>query len=650
MIIGTAGHIDHGKSALVRALTGVDTDRLKEEKKRGISIDLGFAYLPTDHGAVLGFVDVPGHERFIRNMLAGATGIDFVVLVIAADDGIMPQTIEHLAIADLLGIEHGIVVLTKVDLVSEARCDRLALEIRERLSGTSLAGVEIHRTSAVSGLGIDALREKLVAVSLAFTARAADGRFRLAVDRSFTLTGAGTIVTGTVLSGSVEVGEQVRTSPSGLSARVRSIHAQNRPVKRGQAGERCALNLTGDGISKRAIRRGDVVLEPQLHAPTDRIDAQFRALSSESKTIGHWTPVRLYHAADEIEARIVLLNDEPTQPGSTASIQIVLSRPTAAAVGDRYVLRDTSGSRTIGGGRFLDLRPPTRRRRTTERLAQLRAQTLSDPAQSLVALLECPPFYVDLTQFSRDRALSMETIGKVAKDHGTVRVNGSGSAYILASESWLRLKHDVLAALDAFHSANPDKTGIDLHRLRLLLTQRFPVDVLSGALNEFSRTGDIGLEAGSVRLLGHRVKLAAQDEEIWSRIAPLLADADRFRPPRVRDIAALLQLPEPAVRRVLKSLSRQGEIIEVAPDQFFLRGTLEEMTDIVDDLARSAANDEFTAAQFRDRIHTGRKIAIQVLEFLDRHGVTLKRGDVRRVDRRRISVFSRKREAFRIKA
>ena len=650
MIIGTAGHIDHGKSALVRALTGVYTDRLKEEKKRGISIDLGFAYLPTNHGAVLGFVDVPGHERFIRNMLAGATGIDFVLLVVAADDGIMPQTIEHLAIADLLGIEHGIVTLTKVDLVSPARCDQVALDIREHLSGTSLAGAEIHRISTVSGLGIDGLREKLVAVSLAFTARAADGRFRLAVDRSFTLTGAGTIVTGTVLSGSVEVGDQVRISPSGLAGRVRSIHAQNRPVKRGQAGERCALNLTGDAISKSAIRRGDVVLEPHLHAPTDRIDAQFRALASESKAIGHWTPARLYHAADEIEARIVLLGAEPIRPGGTAPIQLVLSRPSAAAAGDRYVLRDTSGSRTIGGGRFLDLRAPARRRRTPERLAQLRAQASSDPAQSLASLLECPPFYVDLTQFVRDRALSMEAIGKVAEERGTVRVNGSGSAYIFSSESWLRLKQDLLAALDTFHSANPDKTGIDLHRLRLLLTQKLPVDVLSAALNEFSRTGDIGHEAGSVRLQGHRAKLGAQDEEIWSRIAPLLADADRFRPPRGRDIAALLKLPEPAVRRVLKSLSRQGEIIEVTQDQFFLRGTLDEMTEIAGDLARNAENGEFTAAQFRDRINTGRKIAIQVLEFLDRHGVTLKRGDVRRVDRRRIAVFSRGREASRVKA
>jgi selenocysteine-specific elongation factor len=641
MIIGTAGHIDHGKTALVRALTGVDTDRLKEEKKRGISIDLGFAYIAASDGSVLSFVDVPGHEKFIRNMLAGATGIDFILLVVAADDGIMPQTIEHLAIADLLGIKRGVVALSKVDMVSAHRCEEAALDIRERLNGTSLAGAEIQPVSAVTGRGIDALREKLVDAARHSTARGADGRFRLSVDRSFTLSGAGTVVTGTVLSGSVDVGAQVRISPSGLSARVRSIHAQSRPSKRGQAGERCALNLTGDGITKNAIRRGDVVLEAELHAPTDRIDAQCRVLASEAKAVAHWTPVRLYHAADEIEARIVPLGEEPIRPGDAAYIQLVLSRPTAAAAGDRYVLRDTSGSRTIGGGRFLDLRAPARRRRTPERLAQLHALACEDTGQVLAGLLGQPPRYVDLTEFARDRALSMEAVILLVEQLRTVRVSGSAATYAFLEKLWVRLKQDLLTALGAFHAANPDKAGIDLQRLRFHLEQRLPADVLSAAINEFARKGDLALEAGAVRLLAHRVRLAAQDEEVWSKIAPLIADADRFRPPKGRDIAALIKLPETGVRRVLKSLSRQGEVVELAPDHFFLRSTVAEMTEIVAELASQAANGEFTAAQFRDRINTGRKIAIQVLEFLDRHGVTLRRGDLRRIDRRRIGLFGR---------
>lgn len=641
MIIGTAGHIDHGKTALVRALTGVDTDRLTEEKKRGISIDLGFAHMAASDGNVLSFVDVPGHEKFIRNMLAGATGIDFILLVVAADDGVMPQTIEHLAIADLLGIKRGIVALSKVDLVSSGRGEQAVLDIRERLNGTSLADAEIYPVSAVTGCGIGKLREKLVEAARHFTARSADGGFRLAVDRSFTLPGAGTIVTGTVLSGSIEVGAHVRVSPSSLSARVRSIHTQNRPARHGQAGERCALNLTGDAITKSAIRRGDMVVEPQLHAPTDRIDAQFRVLAGEAKAIGHWTPVRLYHGADEIEARVVLLGEGPIRPGVAAHIQLVLSRPTAAAAGDRYVVRDTSGSRTIGGGRFLDLHAPARRRRTPERLAQLHALAREDTALTLAGLLECAPYYVNLTEFVRDHALSMDTVGELVERLGTARVNGSAATYVFLAKSWLRLRQDVSTVLNAFHAANPDKPGIDAQRLRLLLERKLAADVLSAALNEFARKGDIAFEAGSVRLLSHRVRLATQDEEIWREIAPLLSDGDRFRPPRGRDIAAVLKWPETNVRRILKSLSRQGEVIEIAPDHFFLRSAVAEMTEIVAALAGDAANGEFTAAQFRDRINTGRKVAIQVLEFLDRHGVTLRRGDLRRVDRRRIGLFGR---------
>ena len=277
MIIGTAGHIDHGKSALVRALSGVDTDRLKEEKARGISIDLGFAYMPAGDGASIGFVDVPGHEKFVRNMLAGATGIDFVLFVIAADDGIMPQTREHLAIIDLLGVSRGVVALTKSDLASSERRAAVTHDIRSTIAGTSLAEAEIIAVSTVTGEGLPRLRERLSEAAREFARPVGGGRIRLAIDRSFALTGAGTIVTGTILSGAVETGDLVTVSPSGLSARVRSIHAMNRAAKRGVAGERCALNLSGDGVRKDAIRRGDMVLDPTLHAPADRIDEIGRA-------------------------------------------------------------------------------------------------------------------------------------------------------------------------------------------------------------------------------------------------------------------------------------------------------------------------------------------------------------------------------------
>ncbi len=287
MIVGTAGHIDHGKTSLVRALTQVDTDRLKEEKARGISIDLGFAYLPLsgDEKDILGFVDVPGHEKFVHTMLAGAASIDFVMLVVAADDGIMPQTREHLAIVNLLGIRRGVAVITKSDLVEPDRLAEVETAIRNELALTGLADIPVLAVSIISGAGIDGLETVLETEAHAFGERRANGRFRLAVDRSFTLKGAGTVVTGTVLSGKVAIGDHLVISPSGKEVRVRTIHAQNRLSETAQAGDRCALNLAGDGISKEAVHRGDMLVQPSLHRPTDRIDASLQILSSEKSRL-----------------------------------------------------------------------------------------------------------------------------------------------------------------------------------------------------------------------------------------------------------------------------------------------------------------------------------------------------------------------------
>jgi selenocysteine-specific elongation factor len=416
MIVGTAGHIDHGKTALVRKLTGVDTDRLKEEKARGISIDLGFAYWPRPSGEIIGFVDVPGHEGLVHNMLAGATGIDFVILVIAADDGVMPQTREHLAILDLLGLKQGLVALNKCDLVAGNELDTLMREIKGLLAGTGLEGAEILAVSAVTGEGLAALTVCLDAAATRSTARPKDGLFRLCVDRSFTLAGLGTAVTGTVLSGSVRVDDRVLVSPSGLEARVRSINAQNRPVEQGEAGQRCALVLSGAQISKEAVRRGDVVLDPALHAPTMRIDASLRVLRSELRPIGQWFPVKVHHAAAEVPGRLVVLREEPVNPGETEYVQLVLERPIAAAAGDRFIIRDTSSSRTIGGGVLIDLRPPERRRRTPQRRAEIEALARADPADALASALHGPSGWIDFDTFCRDRAIGPTSATRIGAD------------------------------------------------------------------------------------------------------------------------------------------------------------------------------------------------------------------------------------------
>jgi selenocysteine-specific elongation factor len=641
MIIGTAGHIDHGKTALVHALTGVDTDRLKEEKARGITIDLGFAYLPAPDGTVLGFIDVPGHEKFVHNMLAGAGGIDFVLLVVAADDGVMPQTREHLAIVDLLGVGRGVVALTKVDLVSVERREAVTAEIAQTLEGSGLAASDIMPVSIVSGEGIDSLRARLFIAARAVDSSAPKGRFRLAVDRSFSLTGVGTVVTGTVLSGVIVDGDHIKVSPSGRSARVRSIHAQNRRTDRGQAGERCALNLAGDGITKGAVHRGDVVLDPELHAPTDRIDATLRVLASELKPIAQWMPGRLHHAAAEVGARVVLLGDGPIAPGEQARVQVVLERPIAAAAGDRFVLRDTSAQRTIGGGRFLDLRAPARKRRTPERMAQLDAYAIDNPERALAALFECAPGYVDLTAFARDRALSADEVERLAEKLGLIRIPLQRALVALSPARWMQLKRGILDRLTAFHADNPDLPGMGLERLRLQLEPRLPAPAFAAALQGLARVKQVALDGAWVRLPGHEVRLTASEEALWLHVRPLIAEKERFRPPRVRDVGGMIGTGETNIRRLFKLLGRLGKVDEVAHDHFFLRGTVAEMVEIAADLAAKAPNGQFAAAEFRDRLDNGRKVAIQILEFFDRHGVTLRRGDLRRINKHRLDLFRR---------
>ncbi len=636
MIVGTAGHVDHGKTALVRALTGVDTDRLPEERARGITIDLGFAYLPTPSGTI-GFVDVPGHERFVGTMAAGAAGIDCLLLVVAADDGVMPQTREHVAIADLLGVRHGVVALTKADLAAPERRDALMEEIGALLAPTAFAGAPVLPVSATTGEGVAALRAALEGVASSPTHRDNDGRFRLAVDRSFTLPGAGTIVTGTVLSGTVAVGDAVRVDPRGLPARVRSIHSANRPAERGRTGERCALNLAGIGHD--AVGRGDVVADPSLHAPTERVDVLLRVLPSEPKTIGTWMPVRLHHAAAAVGARLVPLTAAGIAPGGEAYAQLVLDRPIAAAAGDAFVLRDTTARRTVGGGRLLDLRAPARKRRTPERLRQLDALRALDPARAIAGLLDTPPFALDLTAFARDRALATATVTAAPARFGLVALDvGEGAVMAIADARWRAFAQALVEALAGFHAEHPDLQGIPAERLRLSLEPVFARPVFRAAARALVGTGVIVLEGSWARLPGHAAQLTPADEALWARVLPLVSVREaRFRPPRVRDIAATLGVPEPAVRRVCKLAGRTGRADEVAHDHFFPRATVAEMAGIVRGL--SEARREFTAAEFRDRVENGRKVAIQILEFFDRHGLTMRRGDLRRLNPHRADLF-----------
>lgn len=635
MIVGTAGHIDHGKTALVKALTGIDADRLAQEKARGITIELGFAYADLGAGAVTGFVDVPGHERFVHTMLAGAGGIDLALLVVAADDGIMPQTREHLAILDLLRVPRGIVALSKSDLVPAERIAALSAQIAALLAPTALAGSPVLSVSAKSGAGVDTLRAALALAEAETTARASDGRFRLVIDRSFTLAGAGTVVTGTVVSGRVALGDQITLSPSGLTARVRGIHAQNRKSDQGFAGQRCALNLTGDGITREAILRGDVALDPVLHAPAQRMDIRLHLLPSEGRPLAPWQPVHLHLGAAETSARVTALAD-PLIPGASGLAQIALDRPIAATVGDRFILRDISARRTIAGGTVIDLRAPARRRATPQRLAALQAMALPDPARALAALADHA--LTDLEAFARDRALSQAQLERALA--GSRMAVIAGTRLALGPASLSALRDQMLAELGLFHQNNADLQGLGRERLRLMLTPRLPRDGFAAFIRAEAEAGRIALDGAFVRLPGHMPRLSPEDEALLAQVLPRLTGEARFRPPRTRDFASDLSVDEGDMRRILRMAARQGRIDQIAHDHFFARETTVEMVGILRNLAANSADGWFSAPDFRDRVQNGRKVAIQILDFFDRLGLTLRRGDLRRINPHRIDLFT----------
>ncbi|MDE2578326.1 MAG: selenocysteine-specific translation elongation factor [Hyphomicrobiales bacterium] len=638
MIIGTAGHVDHGKTSLVRALTGVDADRLKEEKERGLTIDLGYAYLPLDNGDTLGFVDVPGHEKFIHNMLAGATSIDFVLLVVAADDGVMPQTLEHIEILDLLGYRDGAVALTKCDLVSESRLAEVKTQIENALALTGFSGAPIFPLSNETGAGVATLSSFLRDKAQGAAASPADGLFRLAVDRVFTIQGRGLVVTGSVLSGVVREGEAIIVSPRSLSARVRAIHAQNKPADEGRAGQRCALNISGERIEKSAILRGDVIVAPQADKPTQRIDAQVRLAPSIPNPLAAWTSAQLHVGAVESSAHIVPLSADKLFGGDDGFVQIVLDHPIAVAKGDPLILRDPARRLTLGGGRVLDAYGPPRRRRTSERLAQLHALTRA-PVEALRGLLDVAPHSVAIAAFANNIAYSTDDVIAMAEKLGARLIGRGEETIALERNAGRSLVEAIHAALAAFHADHPDQPGMGIEKLRLLAPLRLPSRAFRALLETLSGEGVV-VSGGWVRLASHELRLSGDDEARWAAIKPMLQGDLRFRPPRTRDVARALQIEEAQVRRILKIQASRALLDEIAHDHFFLRGVTSEIVAILKDIAQTAPRSEITAALLRDRLDNGRKVAIQILEFFDRHGVTIRHGDLRRINYNRLDMFA----------
>ena len=626
MIIATAGHIDHGKTALVKTLTGVNTDRLPEEKARGISIDLGFAYWPLEGGAVIGFVDVPGHERFIRNMLAGVCGIDFTLLVVAADDGVMPQTVEHLNILELLGISRGIAVITKTDRVAPERVEAVRAEIAALLAPTRLAGIPVIAVSAVTGAGIDELKQRLAAAAGSFAARAAEGQhFRFAIDRAFTIAGSGTVVTGTVFNGAVATGDRLVVSPKGTPVRVRGIQMRGQPAERAQAGQRCALNLTGADLE--TVARGDWVLAEAIHAPTQRIDARVTVLASETEPLRHWTSLHVHLATADITARISIPRENAIAPGGSAIAQLVLAKPAGALNGDRFILRDQSARRTLGGGVVVDPYARTARRASGARLAELAALEQGSPEATLGATLGEAGRGIDISRFERvfnlrpERAAALYSAAGVVvlgKEHRTGVTRGFRDG----------LREQTLAALRDFHRAQPQAVGLEAAALHKQLAPQLPAEAFQSLVRELADERKLEIASNVVRLPGHDATSNPEDQRMWQLVLPALQAAG-FTPPPVPELAAALKLKEATLKDFLHRKSRSGEVMRVPPDRFYPRATLATLAATAHALARATPSG-FTAAQYRDATGVGRSLAIEILEFLDTLAVTQRVGDARK--------------------
>ncbi len=627
MIIGTAGHIDHGKTRLVRALTGVDTDRLKEEKERGISIELGYAYSTVAGGETLGFIDVPGHERLVHTMVAGAGGIDFALLVIAADDGVMPQTREHLAILELLGVGRGVVALSKIDRVDESRCRAVAAQIKTLLSPTALHDAPVFALNAAASddPGVAALRAHLIRIAASWPMRSEDGLFRLAVDRVFTLPGRGTVATGTALAGRVQVGDTIAVMPAGTSVRVRSIHAQNRDSESGRAGQRCALILAG--IDKTELTRGDWLADPRALSPSTRLDVQLRWLSA-SGPLANQAPLHVHLGTAHRVAQVALLEADELIGGGNTRAQLMFDSPICAAAGDVFIARDAQARNTVGGGVVIDPGAPARRRRSPERLAYLAAIQRMLLGEGIAPLLENSPHGVEMRELVRLRGLAPE---RIALPPQARIVNPAGQSVVILDSHWQGLCQRALHALRAFHLQQPDEPGIDRGRLRRMTAPTVADAVWRALIDELVQQQRVRQSEHWLHVPEHRVTLNERERDLAQKLQSALA-AGGFDPPWVRDLTVAVRADADEVRLVLRKCMVQREVYQVVRDLFYHRDSIRALARELRNLYEQAGLVE--AADYRDSIGLGRKRTIQVLEFFDRVGYTRRtpRGRVLRAD------------------
>jgi selenocysteine-specific elongation factor len=617
-VIGTAGHVDHGKSTLVEALTGINPDRLKEERERQMTIDLGFAWLTLPNGESVGVIDVPGHRDFIENMLAGVGGIDAALFVVAADEGVMPQTREHLAILDLLQIPGGVVALTKTDLVDREWQTLVTTDLISTLQGTVLEGAPILPVSARRGEGLPQLKEALQRVLADRPARPNLGRPRLPIDRIFSLAGFGTVVTGTLTGGSFSLGDEVEILPAGLGARVRGLQTHKTKIERAVPGSRVAVNLVGVDMSQ--LQRGMVVAHPGTFRATAFVDARFQHLADSDLPLKHNAEVKFFLGASEVLAKVRLLESDLLLPGESGWVQLALSEPVVALKGDRFILRRPSPGATIGGGLIIDPHPSRERRyrrRDPATVARLETLARGAPGELLLQALDTlglAPLKDALQKAGLDNQSAQAALAELS----TELIHLDGDALVMSSPGWRRLETNLRTALTTYHAAHPLRIGMPREELksRLGLTPR----EFNAVLNHAVHTGLMLTNGANVRLASHQVTFSASQQK---EINILLADfrRDPYNTPSFKDCVARIG------EDVLTALIEQDTLIQVSPDVLFLNETYAQMVERIRDYLLT--HGKITVAEVRDLFSTSRKYALALMEYLDAHGITKRVGDER---------------------
>ena len=628
IVLGTAGHIDHGKTALIKALTGIDTDRLKEEKERGITIELGFAFLVLPSGLRMGIVDVPGHEKFVKHMVAGAWGIDLVALVVAADEGIMPQTREHLDICKLLGVKKGLVVVSKIDLADPELVLLIAEEVGELVAGTFLEGAPVVNVSALTGEGIPQLLTTLDELGNEIQGRTSEGLLRLPIDRVFTMRGFGTVVTGTLVSGSVSVGDTVQIIPSVREGKVRGIQVHNEIVQTARAGQRTAINLQGMGKSH--INRGDVLIHPHTITPTYMVDVYLEHLPNSPRPLRNRRKQRFHIGTSSTLSTVVLLDREELAPGESGFVQLRFEKPVVAFPQDRFVIRGSSAIQTLGGGVVIDSHPDKHKRLARDVLAGLAILRDGEEEEVLIHHLASSGVRGMVLKELRERVnippdrLS-KLLGGLTMKGELVAIDGDDGRFLHHS-GYEKLKKEALSYILEFHEKYPLRPGPSKEEVKSKLPKTVETKLFQHILKELVDLKEVLVEKDKLRLSTHRVSLRDDQERVKNKVERLFAEAG-LQSPSIKELASKLSTDESEVRNVVRLLVEEGVMIKAKEDLYFHAQAVEKLKAELIQFLR--AHHEITTAEFKELTKVSRKYAIPLIEYFDNSKVTIRVGEKR---------------------